>query len=59
MKIREVKTYRLDAALAEPFAYSPRGTDGGDRRGRRAERLGRGVWARDYELGHLRLRLTS
>jgi D-galactarolactone cycloisomerase len=22
MKIREVKTYRLDAALAEPFAYS-------------------------------------
>jgi len=22
MKIRDVKTYRLDAALAEPFAYS-------------------------------------
>jgi L-alanine-DL-glutamate epimerase-like enolase superfamily enzyme len=22
MKIREVKTYRLDAVLAEPFAYS-------------------------------------
>jgi D-galactarolactone cycloisomerase len=22
MKIREVKTYRLNAALAEPFAYS-------------------------------------
>ena len=22
MKIRDVKTYRLDAVLAEPFAYS-------------------------------------
>jgi len=22
MKIRDVKTYRLDTALAEPFAYS-------------------------------------
>jgi D-galactarolactone cycloisomerase len=22
MKIRDIKTYRLDAALAEPFAYS-------------------------------------
>ena len=46
MKIREVKTYRLDAALAEPFCLfaglvrAPRGHAGGDRRRGRAERLG-------------------
>ena len=65
MKIREVKSYRLGAALAEPSVLSQAWYE---RRGAMLVEIvgegglsgwGEALRARDHELGHLRLRLTS